>query len=367
MAAAAATGQAASELPGLWKRRLRSPCCVYDSVAYPGRPFAQTHPDRLATMGALFGVEAAPISSARVLELGCGDGENLLPMAVALPDATFVGVDSAEGAIARGMQIADDLALRNITLSAETIESFDRSGPFDFVIAHGVYSWVAPQVRDSLLALCARSCRQPGSATSATTRDRAPPCVRASGRCCASTPRGSMIPSSGCTRRGRCCPSWRRASPKGRSWVRRCALRRSSSPSATMPLCFTTISPRSTTPLCGTLLRAYAANLVELHVHPPALTATLAERPVASALARAQARRRSHMTTLRHRSVRIEDELGRHLVTLLDGTRNREALLQEVEDFRRQGASPPGKDLAEGLERSLEGLAQMGLLVAEAG
>ena len=119
--------------------------------------------------------------------------------------------------------------------------------------------------------------------------------------------------------------------------------------------------------LCGTLLRAYAANLVELHVHPPALTATLVQRPVASALARAQARRRSHVTTLRHRSVRIEDELGRHLVTLLDGTRNRETLLQGVEEFRRQGASPPGEDLAEGLEQSLEGLAQMGLLVAEAG
>ncbi len=89
--------------------------------------------------------------------------------------------------------------------------------------------------------------------------------------------------------------------------------------------------------------------------------------PMAVALPDAQARRRSHVTTLRHRSVRIEDELGRHLVTLLDGTRNREALLQEVEDFRREGASPPGKDLAEGLERSLEGLAQMGLLVAEAG
>jgi len=158
-------------------------------------------------MGALFGVEAAPISSARVLELGCGDGENLLPMAVALPDATFVGVDAAEGAIARGMQIADDLALRNITLSAETIESFDRSGPFDFVIAHGVYSWMAPEVRDSLLALCVRVLSATGIGYVSYNARRAPPCVRASGRCCASTPRGSRIPTSGCTRRGCCCPS----------------------------------------------------------------------------------------------------------------------------------------------------------------
>ena len=37
-----------------------------------------------------------------MLELGCGDAGNLVPMAVALPDATFVGIDAAPQAIARG-------------------------------------------------------------------------------------------------------------------------------------------------------------------------------------------------------------------------------------------------------------------------
>ena len=66
----------------------------YDAVLYPARAFIQTHPDRLATLATLYGVPHAA-RACRVLELGCGDGGNLLPMAAALPGATFVGIDNA--------------------------------------------------------------------------------------------------------------------------------------------------------------------------------------------------------------------------------------------------------------------------------
>ena len=54
----------------------------YDEVLYPGYPFAQAHPDRLGAMARLFGMNPAPVEACRVLELGCGDGGNLIPMAV---------------------------------------------------------------------------------------------------------------------------------------------------------------------------------------------------------------------------------------------------------------------------------------------
>ena len=99
-----------------------------------------------------------------------------------------------------------------------------------------------------------------------------------------------------------------------------------------------------------TLQRAYAANLVRLHVWAPRLATAPGERPVASALARLQAAEGTRVTTLLHATVEVPDELGRRLIRLLDGTRDRAALLAEL-----------GRP-ADELERSLEGLARTGLL-----
>ena len=89
---------------------------------------------------------------------------------------------------------------------------------------------------------------------------------------------------------------------------------------------------------------------MHLHVWAPDLITTPSERPVASALARLQAADGTRVTTLRHRSVDVPDELGRRLIGLLDGTRDRAALAAEL-----------GRPTDE-LERSLEGLARIGLL-----
>src|SRR6476620_1599166 len=88
----------------------------YDEVLYEGRPFVQTHPDRLATIGRLFGMSPAPIDRCRVLELGCGDGGNLIPMAYTLPGSEFVGIDLGARGIAIGQENAAALGLTNLQL-----------------------------------------------------------------------------------------------------------------------------------------------------------------------------------------------------------------------------------------------------------
>jgi hypothetical protein len=113
--------------------------------------------------------------------------------------------------------------------------------------------------------------------------------------------------------------------------------------------------------LCDALLRSYAANVVALHVHPPRLTTAPGDTPRVSALARHQAAAGEVVTNLRHASVRIEDELGRRLVTLLDGTRDRAALAGELRAFLAERGEPPPDDLDDGLERSLQGLARLAL------
>ncbi len=129
----------------------------YDVLEYPPRPFVQTHPDRLATLATLFGLSPTPPAHCRVLELGCGVGGNLLPMAAALPGATFVGIDNAAVPIARARELTERLGLGNVSFHPVGIEEYEPPvEPFDYVIAHGVYSWVPEPIREALLALCAR-------------------------------------------------------------------------------------------------------------------------------------------------------------------------------------------------------------------
>ena len=128
---------------------------LYDDLPYPGQVFGQTHPDRLATMAILFGMTPAPVNRCRVLELGCGDAGNLIPMAFTLPGSSFTGIDLASTAIARGRQLVDQLHLSNIRLLQLDLMDFGASfGEFDYIIAHGLYSWVPPQVRERLLDIC---------------------------------------------------------------------------------------------------------------------------------------------------------------------------------------------------------------------
>ena len=88
----------------------------YDEVLYPATVFPQTHPNRLATVAFLRGVQPAPINRCRVLELGCGVGSNVIGMAFQLPQSEFIGLDLARRPIATGQAFVAELGLRNISL-----------------------------------------------------------------------------------------------------------------------------------------------------------------------------------------------------------------------------------------------------------
>src|SRR4051794_15066241 len=133
----------------------------YDDVPYPSVPFPQTHPDRLATLATLFGMRTAPVEQCRVLELGCGDGANLIPMALVMPESHFLGLDLAGAPIGRGRETIEALGLRNVELRQEDLRAFatnvdGEQEPFDFIVAHGVYSWVPEDVREALLSIYQR-------------------------------------------------------------------------------------------------------------------------------------------------------------------------------------------------------------------
>jgi SAM-dependent methyltransferase len=449
-----------------------------------------------------------------VLELGCGDGGNLVPMALALPGASFVGVDAAPKAIARGQGLIVELGLENVALEARAIEDLSPApGGFDYVIAHGVYSWVPGPVRDRLLAVCREALGDAGvayvsynalpgghlrealrdmlvfhTAELADPRERVAEArallrfllegavgehglgavmrAQAEGMLARSdatllhdelaevndavhfhefaahaarhglqylaeadffemqigaafepaaqallaiedpvrreqyldflkarmfrqtllcpaeveidrTPRPEVLErlavSTQAQGRGEPGPGGAQAfaGPTGSTlttdhplvidalkrtaaaWPAALWVRDLLGPDATGDECGA---------LCDALLRSYAANLVALHVCPPRPTTTPGDAPRASALARYQARAGAMVTNLRHASVRIEDDLGRRLVTLLDGTRDRAALAADLQAFLVERGRPVPDDLADSLERSLQGLARLALL-----
>ena len=488
----------------------------YDVVPYPGHPFGQTHPDRLVTLGTLFRIEPPPLEACRVLELGCGDGGNLVPMALALPGARFVGIDAAEGAVARGRALVEALGLTNVTLEVVEIEDLELpADAFDYVIAHGVYSWVGPSVRDRLLELCRSVLSErgiayvsynvlPGGRVSGALRDmlvfhtaglddpaerieqarallrlliggwsdehefgaimrrqserllersdetlfhdelaavnepvyfhefmshaarcglqylaeadffemqtgvlpealsdellriedvirreqyldfikgrmfrqtllcraeleidRSPQPLIVERLAVSSPAQAAGVPD----RKGRVTfegptgstlttdhPLVSRALERvGSSWPGAIWVR---------DLIPEDASEADRLAVCGAVLRCYAANLVQLHATPPPLTTSVSERPEASPLARHQARSGQLVTNLRHASVRLEDDLGRRLVVLLDGTRDHVQLLDELRAFLLETGHEVPEPLETGLERSLEGIARLALLRA---
>lgn len=124
----------------------------YDDTPYVSVPLQHAHPGRLAAAARWHGLAAPDVATARVLEIGCASGGHILPLAAALPDARFLGVDLSPVQIAAGEARRQRLGLANVELRAGSFEELDQSdGEFDYIICHGVYSWIPEPLREALL------------------------------------------------------------------------------------------------------------------------------------------------------------------------------------------------------------------------
>ena len=135
----------------------------YNEIFFESRPTPERHILRLSTLGSLCGLGISNVKTARVLEIGCSTGANLLPMACAFPDADFTGIDIASAQIDRANQDIATLNLANIRCMVGDVRQDESLGEeFDYIICHGMLTWVDQGIQRALLAFIERYLKSTG-------------------------------------------------------------------------------------------------------------------------------------------------------------------------------------------------------------
>jgi len=138
---------------------------IYDEVPYESYSYPASHPDHIMTIGKLFGMVPAKLEQTRILELGCAAGGNLIPHAINNPNAKFVGVDLSKIEIEEANKHSAQLGLKNIEFyNCSIVDVNDNFGKFDYIICHGVISWVPEFVRVKIFEICKKNLNEHGIA-----------------------------------------------------------------------------------------------------------------------------------------------------------------------------------------------------------
>ena len=128
---------------------------IYADLGYLSQPFPYASAPFLESYARLLGLSPAPASTARILEIGSSYGGNLISQALFYPKATFTGIEIAPAQVSVGKTYIDQLGITNLDLlEGDVNESHDHLGTYDYIIAHGFYSWVDEDTKNNFLRLC---------------------------------------------------------------------------------------------------------------------------------------------------------------------------------------------------------------------
>ena len=138
---------------------------TYSELLYKSNPFNYTVPALLEANGKLYGLTPKDSRKARVLELGSSFGGNIITQALYNPEAEYVGIDLTAEQVRKGNEIIEKIGLTNIKLIEKNILDVNEDfGKFDYIIVHGVFSWVPENVKDKIIRICNENLNEEGIA-----------------------------------------------------------------------------------------------------------------------------------------------------------------------------------------------------------
>ena len=136
---------------------------IYADLGYLSQPFPYASAPFLESYARLLGLSPASASTARILEVGSSYGGNLISQALFYPQATFTGIEIAPTQVSVGKTYIDQLGITNLDLlEGDVNESHHHLGTYDYIIAHGFYSWVDEETKNNFLRLCKKHLAENG-------------------------------------------------------------------------------------------------------------------------------------------------------------------------------------------------------------
>lgn len=131
------------------------------STGYTYGFYRETAPDWIDFALALRGLQPPRASEGtpfRYLELGSGQGFGLCVLAAANPEGEFLGIDFSPEHTAHATALASRLGLTNVSFIEGDFAELGAAWPadfgrFDYVVLHGIYSWIPGSVRSSVISI----------------------------------------------------------------------------------------------------------------------------------------------------------------------------------------------------------------------
>lgn len=133
---------------------IETPCALTSPLAL--QPDPMLSPEHIAAMTSLYGFESAPSNTARVLVLGCGRGDSLLPFALTNPDAQVIGIDPDAGIIQQGEVLRRTAGAHNVQLGALSLNQLVELeiGQQDYIFVQGDLAYLDNNSRQVILGWC---------------------------------------------------------------------------------------------------------------------------------------------------------------------------------------------------------------------
>lgn len=137
----------------------------YERLPYKSKTYKHTNPSYQRYIAHVKGLKTNEIENARVLEMGCSFGGNIIPFAVGYENSEVIGIDLSKVQVDKGNEIIKGIGIDNIKLYNMNILDYNQEfGLFDYIICHGVYSWVPEIVQDKILDVIKKSLKPNGIA-----------------------------------------------------------------------------------------------------------------------------------------------------------------------------------------------------------